>query len=225
MSETVITVQGEHLARFAAERARVRAGVHAWGPARDDAFARAVAAAETISALTEPLVDAVGGAIRSWSKETVRVWSERPWSNDGQQLDPVYHAALDLTALFADVDALARWVEQVAVIDEAQVTSLDWELTDETRLTALVDVRREAVADAVAKATSYAGAIGLTTVTPVAIADPGMLGDGSGPGGGPAPVAYRAASMKMADGAGPQLSFRPDEITLTAAVDARFLAR
>jgi uncharacterized protein YggE len=225
VTETVITVQGEHTRRYAAERARVHAGVHAWGPAREDAFARAVASADAITALTEPLVDEATGAIRSWSKETVRVWSERPWSNDGQQLDPVYHAALDITALFADVDALARWVEHVAVIDEAQVTSLDWELTDETRLAALVDVRREAVADAVAKATSYAGAIGLTTVTPAAIADPGMLGDGSGAGGGPAPVAYRAASMKMADGAGPQLSFRPDEITLTAAIDARFIAR
>ena len=223
MAETTITVQGEAETRIPAERARVSAGVHAWGPDRESVFTRAVEAADAISALTEPLATGDTGAVRSWSKERVRVWSERPWNNEGKQLDPVQHAALDVQAVFADFDALARWVEQVAVIPDAQLSSIEWELTDETRLGALAGVRADAVADAIAKATTYANAIGLTTVAATAVADPGMLGDGGAPGGG-GPMQYRMSAMKASDSMGAPLEFRPEPIVLSASVDARFSA-
>lgn len=223
MAETIITVQGEAETRIPAERARVSAGVHAWGPDREPVFARAVAAADAISALTEPLATGETGAVRSWSKERVRVWSERPWNNEGKQLDPVQHAALDVQAVFADFDALARWVEQVALIPDAQLSSIEWELTDETRRGAIAGVRSDAVADAVAKATTYAAAIGLTSVTAIAVADPGMLGDAGSPasGGG---MQYRMSAMKASDSMAPQLEFRPEPIVLSTSVDARFRA-
>lgn len=223
MADTIITVQGEAETRIPAERARVSAGVHAWGPEREAVFARAVAAADAISSLTEPLLEPHEGAVRSWSKERVRVWSERPWNNEGKQLDPVQHAALDVQAVFADFDALARWVEKVALIPDAQLSSIEWELTDETRLGALGGVRSDAVADAVAKATTYAKAIGLGTVTAIAVADPGMLGDRGGNEGGGMP--YRMSAMKASDSMVAELEFRPEPIVLTAAVDARFVAR
>lgn len=225
MSETIITVQGEHSAWYPAERATVRAGIHAWGDDRDTAFADAVSSADAVRALIEPLVAALGGPITWWSSDSVRVWSERPWNNEGKQLDPVFHAAVDFTAKFSNFDALSRWVESVAGIENATVGSIDWDLTDATRTSAIVEVRSRAVKDAVAKATVFAQSIGLGTVKAIALADPGMLGDPTGGGNGvPGPM-LRGAMKASADfGGSPQLALKPEEITVSAVVDARFVA-
>ena len=47
--------------------------------------------------------------------------------------------------------------------------------------TLVQEARRRAVENAVAKATVYATSLGLSTVRPIALSDPGMLGDGSAP--------------------------------------------
>jgi uncharacterized protein YggE len=224
MAETVITVQGEHSAWYPAERATVRSGIHAWGDNRDAVFGDAVAASDTVRGLIEPLVDASAGPITWWSSDSVRVWSERPWNNEGKQLDPVFHAAVDFTAKFRDFEALARWVEEVAGVEHATVGSIEWALTEATRTSATVEVRSRAVKDAVAKATVFAQSIGLGTVSAIALADPGMLGDPSGGGGMPAPM-LRGAMKASADfGGSPQLALRPEEIAVQALVDARFVA-
>lgn len=224
MAETIITVQGEHSAWYPAERATVRAGIHAWGDNRDAVFGDAVAASDTVRGLIEPLVDANAGPITWWSSDSIRVWSERPWNNEGKQLDPVFHAAVDFTAKFRDFDALARWVEEVAGVEHATVGSIEWALTEATRTSATVEVRSRAVKDAVAKATVFAQSIGLGTVSAIALADPGMLGDPSGGGGMPAPM-LRAAMKASADfGGSPQLALKPEEIAVQALVDARFVA-
>lgn len=226
MAETVITVQGEYSAWYPAERATVGAGIHAWGPDRETVFGDAVAASDAVRGLIEPLVDKNAGPVTWWSSDSVRVWSERPWNNEGKQLDPVFHAAVDFSVKFKDFEALARWVEQVAAIEHASVGSIEWGLTDATRTSATVEVRSRAVKDAVAKASVFAQSIGLGTVTAIALADPGMLGDPSGGGGAaPAPM-YRAAMKSSFDAAGgaPQLALKPEEIAVASVVDARFVA-
>jgi len=157
----------------------------------------------------------------------VRVWSERPWNQDGKQLAPVFHAAIDFAAKFKDFEALARWVESAAGIDAVTVGSISWDLTDVTRTSATVEVRSRAVKDAVAKASVYAQSIGLGSVTAIALADPGMLGDPSSAGAMPAPP-LMARSMKAsfdAQGGGAQLALKPEEIQVASVVDARFTAK
>ena len=226
MSDTTITVQGEHTERFAAERAVVISSVHTDGPLRESVFARAVEASDALRNLIEGIHDAEDGPILSWSSESVRVWSERPWNNEGKQLAPVFHSAVDFSATFVDFDALARWVEAAAAIDAVTIGSVSWDLTDETRARVSSDVRTKAVEDAVAKATVYAAAIGLSAVRAVALADPGMLGDPSaGNGGMPAPVFARGALKSQAyDSGAPQLAFKPELIVVSGAVDGRFVA-
>jgi len=226
MADTIITVQGEYSAWYPAERATVHASVHVDGPKRDDVFSRAVGASDAVRTLIEKQFDKDAGPITWWTSDSVRVWSERPWNNDGKQLAPVFHSAIDVTAKFKDFEALSRWVEAVATIDGVTVGSVSWDLTEATRTSATSDVRSRAVKDAVTKATVYAQSIGLTSVRAIALADPGMLGDPSGGGVQPSPVFAKGAMRAQAfDGAGaPQLSLKPEDISVASVVDARFTA-
>jgi uncharacterized protein YggE len=227
VADTIITVQGEHSAWYPAERATASAGVHAYGPNRDEVFSRAVIASDAVRNSIEALHDEQAGPVTWWSSDSVRVWSERPWNNEGKQLPPVFHAAIDFTAKFRDFEALARWVEAAAGLADVTVAGISWDLTDATRTSANDDVREKAVQDAVAKATVLARSIGLQSVTAVALADPGMLGDPSIAAGGGAFPAPRLAAMKSQafDSAGaPSVALKPEEIAVAFAVDARFLA-
>lgn len=226
MADTIITVQGEYSARYPAERAAIRASVHVDGPKRDDVFARAVGGSDAVRTLITNLFDKDAGPVTSWTSDSVRVWSERPWNSDGKQLAPVFHSAIDFTAKFKDFEALARWVEAAAAIDGVIVGTVTWELTEATCTAATNDVRSRAVKDAVAKATVYAQSIGLASVRAIALADPGMLGDPSGGGTPPSPVFAQGALRAQAfeGGGAPQLALKPEEIVVASTVDARFVA-
>jgi uncharacterized protein YggE len=224
MTDTIITVQGEHSAWYPAERATVQLTVHAFGPKREPVFARALAAAETLRSRIEPLVDKDAGPITWWSSDRVSVWSERPWNNEGKQLPLVYHASLDVTAKFKDFDALSRFVEDAAVIEDVTIASLSWDLTDATRTSANTEVRSRAVKDAVAKASVFAQAVGLAKVTAIAIADPGMLGDQSNGGGQPMMMKSAMRGAGFDAQSAPQLQLKPEEIAISSVVDARFTA-
>jgi len=226
MADTIITVQGEHSAWYPAERATAFASVHAWGDSRDEVFARVVASADSVRSLIDAIHDAAAGPVTWWSSDSVRVWSERPWNNDGKQLDPVFHAAVDFSVKFKDFAALAEWVEAAAAIEDTSVGGITWDLTEATRTSVTTEVRSRAVKDAVAKASVFAQSIGLGSVTATALADPGMLGDPAGGGAAGAPPMYRAAMKQSADfGGAPQLALKPEEIAVSAVVDARFVAR
>jgi uncharacterized protein YggE len=225
MTDTIITVQGQYSAWYPAERATAQVTVHVDGPKRQAVFDRAMASSATVRGSIEALFDKESGPVTWWSSESVRVWSERPWNNEGKQLAPVYHAAIDFTAKFKDFEALARWVETVAEVDGASIGSIAWELTDAKRTSATVEVRSRAVKDAVAKATVFAQSIGLGKVTAIALADPGMLGDpASGGGGGPMPLMARSAMKAQDFGGGASLALKPEEIAVESVVDARFIA-
>jgi uncharacterized protein len=223
VTETVISVQGHHSAWYTAERATVVVAIAFDGPHRNPVFSSATAALDAVRETVTSRFDAKAGPITAWSADTVRVWSERPWNSEGKQLDPVHHAALSLTATLSDFAVLSSWIELVVAIPGASIASIDWSLTEATRTSATTEVRSRAVKDAVAKATVYAQSIGLGSVSATAIADPGMLGDGSSS----APIVMERMAMK-AGFAGDQaaaLELTPERLEVSASVDARFIAR
>lgn len=221
MSDVIITVRGESEARVAPERATAHVTAAADGTERG-------AVVERIAALAEPVradlaARKAAGGIADWASQRVSVWADRPWNSEGRQLDLVHHASVELTATFTDVLALSDWLNGIAATEGLQVGVVEWGLTAETRARVERDVATEAVGVAVARATAYAQAIGRSTVTPVQIADLGLLG-GDGPGQ-PAPRMFaKASAMAMDAGASPAVDFRPDDIVVTAAVEARFSA-
>ncbi len=217
MPETIITVQGHHLARFPAERATVAVTVQFDGPDREAAVAQASASADAVRAA----IATIEGGVRVVSAGDVRTSSERPWSNDGAQLPLVHHASLPVTVEFIDLAAVNGWLDAALAIPGTTVQGVTWTLTERMRVAVTAEVRSRAVKDAVAKASIYAQALGLGTVTAIALADQGMLGDvAPQPGHG---GFERAMAMKVSDGA-PQLALNAEEVEIAAAVDARFVA-
>ena len=220
MPETVITVQGTFDAFHPAERATVTVSIGFEGPE-----ARPVVAQTTqgTSALVAGIVerhDPERGPVTWYATDRIRVWANRPFHDKGVQNPLVHHAQTTTRAKFSDFEELARWVERAAVHPGVRVDGIEWALTERTKADTVAEVRTRAVEDARRKATTYAEALGLADLRCVAVADPGMLGD-HGSGGGATPLAYSRAAA--AEGTG-GLSFTPEDIAVSAAVDARFLA-
>lgn len=226
MSEVVITVRGEHETRVAPEEAVAHLSVRTEGPERGEVV-------ERMSRLAAPLRDDLAsrkdaGAVAEWSSQRVAVWANRPWNAEGRQLALVHYASVEVTATFTDFAALSWWVTDVSERDGVQVDGITWRLTPATRKTTEAEVAAQAVRVAVERATAYAGAIGLTSIAPLEIADLGLLTRGESSSPQPAPMMLRAASASFAmDAAGgaPAVDLQPEEIVVTAAVEARFTAR
>jgi uncharacterized protein YggE len=224
MSEVTITVRGEHETRVLPEEAVAHLSVRAEGPERG-------AVVERIAALATPLRDDLesrksAGTISEWSSQRVSVWANRPWNNEGKQLALVHYASVEITATFTDFAALSWWISEVAERDGVQVDSVQWRLTPATAKSTEAAVAAQAVKVAVDRATAYAGAIGLATLSPLEIADLGLLTHAPDHPA-PAPKMMRAMAMGAMDagGAGPAVELQPEDIVVTAAVEARFAAR
>ncbi len=223
MSEVTITVRGEHETRVLPEEAVAHLSVRAEGPERG-------AVVERIAALAAPLRDDLttrkdAGGVADWSSQRVSVWANRPWNNEGKQLALVHYASVEITATFTDFAALSWWISDVAERDGVQVDNVTWRLTPATAKSMEADVAAQAVKVAVDRATAYASAIGLASLTPLEIADLGLLTDAS-PGPAPAPKMMRAMAMGAMDSGGaPAVELQPEDIVVTAAVEARFSAR
>lgn len=216
MSDVIITVRGEHETRIAPEEGVVHLSVRSDGPERGPVV-------ERIAAIAAPLRDELAarqasGEVSEWSSQHANVWAERPWNNEGIQLPLVHHASVEVVATFTDFAALSWWVSAAAEREGVQVGGVTWQLTTATRRSVEAQVAAHAVQTAVSRATAYANAIGHASVTPLEIADIGLLGR---PEADPGPRMMRA----MATDASPTLDFQPQPITVTAGVEARFAAR
>lgn len=220
MTDVIITVRGESQTLLAPERAVAQVTASLDGPDRGGVVERLAALAGPVRADLDARKAA--GTVADWASQRVSVWADRPWNNEGRQLDLVHHASVEVTATFTDVLALSDWLNGIAATEGLQVGAVDWQLTPETRARVEREVATDAVAVAVERATAYASALGRTTVVPIEIADLGLLGDHRPEQ--PAPRMF-ARAARAADAAPPAVDFRPDDIVVTAAVQARFTAR
>jgi uncharacterized protein len=217
---TEITVRGTFSTFQAPERATVHATIAFAGPAMEPVYDRVARDLESLKATVTPLKTGDHGPVTWWSAEQLRTWSNRPWNKDGIQLPLVHHASVGVEVKFRDFASLSRWVgSHVANTQGFRISHIEWALTSKRRKELQRQARTRAVEDAVAKAQEYAEALGLGRIRPVAIADAGMLG-ASRPesGGGPAFMRVAAASGGESD-----IELIPEDIEVSAAVDARFV--
>ena len=221
MSEVVITVRGEHEVRAAPEEGVVRISVRGEGGERGPVV-------ERIAALADPIRNDLAarkghGSLREWSSQRVAVWANRPWNSEGKQLALVHYASVEFVATFTDFAAMSWWVADLAERDGIQIDDVTWQLTPSTAQRVEADVAAAAVRAAVERATAYAAAIGLATVTPLEIADVGLL-TRNDTGSTPAPAMMRAAFAADTGGVA-GIELQPEDIVVSAAVEARFNAR
>lgn len=216
MTTLEVVVRGHARRRYPAERASVSLSANLEGADREDVYRRAVGLQEPLTADLTRLRET--GAVNRWSSDQLRVFSFRPYSADG--IRPLlYRVVIRVDAEFADFEQLSTFLDRWAVQDGVEVGNTDWDVSEDNRRAYEAALRAEAVADATAKAQAYATAAGRGAVTAVQLADPGMLSDDR-----PTPRPMMARMAMDAAGAPPALELRPDDIELTIAVDARFVA-
>ncbi|CAM3279011.1 SIMPL domain-containing protein [Nocardioides dubius] len=216
------TVQGRFSAFRTPERGTVRATVGLQGPSLGPVYEQVVRSLEKVSQSIAPLHQPDAGPVTWWSTQQVRTWANRPWNNQGKQLPLVHHARVGISVKFSDFAELSRWVGQhVEHTRGFTLDGVDWALTAKRQAELQREVRAAAVQDAVSRAQTYADALGLGPVTPVAIADAGMLSSGIGPTAMPAAAFMRGAAAGSADN---ELGLLPEDIEVKAEVDARFVS-
>ncbi len=221
---TELTVRGTYSAFQRPERGTVQVTLGFEGPQLQPVYERVVRDLDAVQASIKPLHDPEHGPVTWWSTKHVRTWARRPWNQDGKQLPLVHHASVGVEVKFRDFGRLTSWVSQhVAQTAGFTLDGVVWALTEGNRQELERTVRTRAVQDAARRAQEYAEALGLGPVRPVAIADAGMLGEGLHPagGGGGAPFARMAAAK---DSGGSELELSPEDIEVSAQVDARFVA-
>jgi uncharacterized protein YggE len=218
MSYVEIRVAGSHTVALPPQRATVNATVSFDGPAAEPVFAAAADVVAKVSVSIKDLHHPKRGPVTRYAVDQVRMGSHRPWNADGEQLPLVHSATVSITATFSDFDELARWVAWSAGVDGVTVGYVDWDLNDAERRKVERTARQKAVRDAARRAQDYADALGLGSVQPRAVNDPGL---GS-------PVQHRVMMAKAVsapmDGS-PQVSLRPDDVAITAQVEATFVVR
>ena len=216
MNDVIITVRGDHETKCAPEEGVVHLTARCDGPERGPVLERIAAVAAPIR--DELAAHQASGQVSEWSGQRTNVWAERPWNTEGKQLPLVHHASIEIVATFTDFAALSWWVSAVAEREGVQISGVTWRLTWASRRTVEAEVAAHAVQTAVSRATAYANALGRASVTPLEIADVGLL---VRPEADPAPRMMRT----MAPDASPTLDFQPQDVRVAAGVEARFAAR
>lgn len=220
MSDVTITVRGENEERVAPEHATIRVSVSTEGPERG-------AVVDHVMRLAEPVRSSIterkdSGSVADWTSKRLAVHAERPWNNEGKRLALVYKATIDLTATFTEASELSIWVSDISAWDGVEVGWVNWHLTPATRARVERDVASAAVGVAVVRAEAYASALHLTTVTPVEIADVGLISSGQPPAG---PQMMSARGAAFAADSAQAMEYEPEDIVVSATVEARFTAR
>lgn len=220
---TEITVRGSFSDFQPPERGTVHASVSYHGPEKDWVYDQVARDLEVVKESIRRLEDGDHGAVTWWSAAQLRTWSHRPRNEDGEELPTVHVASIGVEVKFRDFTALSQWVgEHLTGTEGFELSYVRWALTTKSREELVARVRTRAVQDAAARAQLYADALDLGTVRPTAIADAGMLGGQAQSqfGDGFGSVDAAPASSRS----GPDVELVPEDIRVSATVDARFVA-
>ncbi len=212
-----ITVRGSAEQHFAAERATVTMAAAIESADKQQVYDDAVAVLEPLVMQLHGLADR--GAVTTWSNDQVRVYTHRPWTDDGERGEMVHVARVQVEAEFTDFERLSGFIDYWGGKGGVEVDGIRWDVTARNRRVYEADVRKAAVDNAITKAQAYADAVRRGRVTALHFADPGMLNGGGDPP--PTPVAMSLAGSES----GPAgLDLTPGEIVVRVDVDAHFAA-
>ncbi|WP_454854240.1 SIMPL domain-containing protein [Promicromonospora soli] len=221
---TRIAVEGQATRTHPAERGTVNLHVAFSGTLRNDVVDQ-VARTHTIL-VEQARAHVSAGAAEKWDSDSVHsyVYDDRVKASQagGKQRVRRFRASARLSVTFRDFEALSTWLADIMDVDGVEIDRISWDLTDETRKTLLAEARIEAAEETAVRAQSYADALGLGPVAPVAIYEAGLRGGGNG--GGNAPMyAMRASAMADAGG-GTQVELQPRDIDVDITLSADYEA-
>ncbi|WP_369371806.1 SIMPL domain-containing protein [Promicromonospora sp. Populi] len=219
---TRIAVEGQATRTHPAERGTVNLHVTFSGTLRNDVVEQ-VARTHTIL-VEQAKAHVATGAAERWDSASVHsyVYDDRVRNSEsgGKQRVRRFRASARLSVTFRDFEALSTWLADIMDVEGVEINWVSWDLTDETRKSLQAEARVEAAGETVVRAQSYADALGLGPVAPVAIYEAGLRGGGGG--GGNAPMYAMRASA--ADSGGAQVELQPRDIDVEITLSADYEA-
>jgi uncharacterized protein YggE len=221
---TRIAVEGQATRTRPAERGTVNLHVAFSGTLRNDVVER-VARTHTIL-VEQARAHVSSGAAEKWDSASVHsyVYDEQVKSSQSGSKQRVrrFRASARLSVTFRDFEVLSTWLAEIMDVEGVEIDRISWTLTDETRKALLAEARIEAAEETVVRAQSYADALGLGPVAPVAIYEAGLRGGGNGGGNTPM-YAMRAGAMGDAGG-GAHVELQPRDIDVDVTLSADYEA-
>jgi hypothetical protein len=214
-SQPLISVKGEATLEVDPEIAVVNITVMARDKDRHAAMDRLATRNEHILAL----VKALGPAVEKVESGPASIWPE---FKDARAREHVagYVGQAGVTVTIGDFSALGELVPRLAGEELVTVTGPWWRLRPGSPVAR--QARLSAARDAMARAAEYAEAFGGRITGLVEAADPGLMGDGPGPGRPGRPIRAAAFAAASPEPGGTEFTFEPVRQTVHAEVDARF---
>ncbi|GAA2221200.1 SIMPL domain-containing protein [Promicromonospora sukumoe] len=220
---TRIAVEGQAKRTSPAERGTVNLHVAFSGTLRNDVVER-VARTHTIL-VDQAKAHVASGAAEKWDSASVHsyVYDDRvkDSGSGGKQRIRRFRASARLSVTFSDFEVLSTWLADIMDVEGVEIDWLNWTLTDETRKALQAEARVEAAGETVTRAQSYADALGLGPVAPVAIYEAGLRG---GNDGGNTPMYAMRAGAMAAPGGGAQVELQPRDIDVEITLSADYEA-
>jgi len=212
MAIPVVSVRGEVSRDVEPEIARFSVTISARDRQRQVTLTRLT---ERAAALRTTL-DGYGEAIEKRETSGIYVRPE-PTKKRGEAISG-YTGSLTTTVTVSDFGILGELVLALADQDQTVLAGPWWALRQTSP--AYEEARRDAVTDAIARARTYADALGATLTGLIELSDDGLMGGG----GGPQAMAFgvRSGSIGSSGGYAPELQLDPQRQTVTAQVQARF---
>ena len=197
-------------------------GVGIEGPSKAPVVKQATKVLAELTESVKKLHNPSKGPVTWYSQDQLINDSRRPYNQDGLIMPLVYSTQAGMQVKFSDLKLVFSFIEDISAWEGISVNGINWALTEKTKAKAITLSRTGAVRASAVKALDYAKAAGYSKVRPIFIADPGMLPHISGNDhGSPMPAAY-ARTSGGADY--PQLTFKPQDIKITCAIDAEYEA-
>lgn len=178
-----ITVVGRAKASVKPERATLHLTAGFETADKNEALTRTTALVGKLQAHIQSLEGAGASPITWQAVLPIQTWSQRPYSPAGTLLPARHLAQSRIKVKFRDFEVLSQFAAQVGGLAGVEMEQVEWALTEVSATALSAQVLKQAVEDAKARAVVMAQAAGAQGVTPLEIADPGLLSQVTAAGG------------------------------------------
>lgn len=184
---------------------------------REQAHQRVSEVLGDVRAQVEGMYDGSRGLVTWYSVSGARTWVRK--DDDGTR----FREEVVVKAKFRDFPRLGSWLDSVLRRQGVRLRSVTWSVTERRRKELEAQLRKAAVRAAMGKAEQYAAAAGMRVVSVRTIADRGYLAKGAGYSGAAA-APSRGGKAPGAGTTSDTYQFSPEDILMSASVEAEFLA-
>lgn len=217
---TTIIVREKAEQYEAPERATVNLSIEMTGYDRGYVHTQVSDALRMVREGIEHLRDDQHGPVTWHAISNANTWS---WKyDDGVK----FTERIDAKAKFNDFAKLGEWLNTYLAIEGVRLSYIDWTLTEPRKKDLEQQLRQKAVQLAREKAEQYASAAGLHVSAAKTIADVGLLGHGriNDDVGSFVERGAAAGSLGLDSGATDSYNFSPEDVRISASIEAEFLA-